>query len=211
MASLTRWTWAWVNSGSWWWTGRPGMLQFTGSQRVRHDWANELNWTELKDLIRVHQRKVTEKVFPAKVAGCVRFGVWWELSILGTWKKSILTGLRCFQIVVLENTLESPLDSKEIKPVNPKGNQPRIFIGRTDAEAEAPIHWPPDVKSWLIWEDPDAGEDWRQEEKRTTENEMVGWHHRLDGREFEQTLGNGEGLGSLTCCRPWDLKELDVT
>ena len=96
-------------------------------------------------------------------------------------------------MVVLEKTLESLLDCKEIKPVNPKGNQPWIFIGRTDAEVEAPIIWPPDVKSQFIKKDPDAGKDWRQEEKGKTEDKMVGWHHWLNGHEFEQALGDGEG------------------
>ena len=100
---------------------------------------------------------------------------------------------------------------KEIKPVNPKGNQPWIFILRTDAEAEAPILWPPDEKSWLIGEDPDAGKDWGQEEKGATEDEMVGWHHQLNGHEFEQTLGDGEGQGSLVCCSPWGCKEPYMT
>ena len=99
--------------------------------------------------------------------------------------------------MVLEKTLESPLDCKEIKSVNIKGNQPWIFIGRTDAEAEAPFLWPPDVKSWLIGKDPDAGKDWRQEKKGTIEDEMVGWHHWLNGHEFKQTVGNGERQGSL--------------
>ena len=103
------------------------------------------------------------------------------------------------------------LDSKEIKPVNAKGNQPWILIGGTDAEAEAPVLWPSDSKSWLIGKDPDAGKDWRWEEKGTTEDEMVGWHHRLNGREFEQTLGDGEGQESLACCSPWGHKELDTT
>ena len=91
--------------------------------------------------------------------------------------------------------LESPLACKETKPVHPKGNQPWIFIGRTDGEAEAPVLWPPDAKSQLIGKDPDAGKDWRQEEKGTTENEMVGWHQRLNGHEFEQAQGDGDGLG----------------
>ena len=117
----------------------------------------------------------------------------------------------CFQTVVLEKTLESLLDSKEIKPVSPKGNLPLLLIGRTDAEAEAPILWPPDAKSWLIGKDPDAGEDQRQEEKRTTEDEMVGWHHWLNGHEFGQALEDGEGQGSLACCSPWGCKELDRT
>ena len=98
-----------------------------------------------------------------------------------------------------------PWFCKKIKPVNPKGNQPWILIGKTDAEAEAPILWPPDVKkNWLIGKDPDAGKDGRQEEKGTTEDEMVGWHHWLNGREFEQALGNSNGQGSLVCCSPWD-------
>ena len=105
---------------------------------------------------------------------------------------------------------ESPLDCKEIKPVNPKGSQSWIFIGRTDAEAEAPILWPPNVKNWLIGKDPDAGKDWR-EEKGMTDNEMVGWHHWLDGHEFEWTLEVGDGQGSLACCSPWGCKELDMT
>ena len=113
--------------------------------------------------------------------------------------------------MVLEKTLESPLDCKEIKPVNLKRNQFWIFIGRTDAEAEAPTLWPPDAKNWLTGKDPDAGKDWRQEEKETTEDEMVGWHHWLDGHEFEQTLGVGNGQESLACCSPWGHKELDTT
>jgi len=106
----------------------------------------------------------------------------------------------CFQIVVLEKTLESPLGSKEIKPVNPKGNQSWILIGRTDTEA--PILWPPDGKNWLIRKDPDAGKDWRQKEKGMIEDEMVGWHPQLNGHEFEQAPGGGEGQGSLAYCSP---------
>ena len=117
----------------------------------------------------------------------------------------------CFWTVVLEKTLESPLDYMEIQPVHPKGNQSWIFIGRTDVEAETPILWPPDVKNWLIWKDPDAGKDWRQEEKGSTEDEMVGWHHRLDGHEFGQAPGVGDGQGSLACCSPWGHRELDTT
>ena len=117
----------------------------------------------------------------------------------------------CFWTVVLEKTLESPLDCKEIQPVHPKGNQSYIFIGRTDAEAEAPILWPPDVKKWLTEKDPDAGKDWRREEKGMTEDEMVGWHHRLDGHEFEQAPGVGNEQGSLACCSPWGCKESEET
>ena len=104
----------------------------------------------------------------------------WELDYKESWAPKNW----CFWTVVLEKTLESPLDCKEIQPVHPKGDQSWVFIGRTDVEAETPILWPPDVKNWLIGKDPDAGKDWRQEEKGMTEDEMVGWHHRLNGHEF---------------------------
>ena len=117
----------------------------------------------------------------------------------------------CFWTVVLEKTLESPLDCKKIQPGNSTGNQPWIFIGRTDAEAEAPILWPPDMKNRLTGKDPDAGKDWRQEEKGMIEDEMVGWHHQLNGHEFGQVSWDGEGQGSLACCSPWGHKELDTT
>ena len=126
--------------------------------------------------------------------------VWmWELDYKESWALKNW----CFWTVVLGNTPESPLDYKEIKPVSSKGNQSWIFIGRTDAEAETTILWPPEVKNWLIGKDPDAGKDWRWEEKGMTEDEMVGWHHRLDGHAFEQALGVGDGQGSLVCCNPW--------
>ena len=108
----------------------------------------------------------------------------------------------CFWTVVLEKTLESPLDCKEIQPVNHKGNKSWIFFGRTDAEAETPILWPPDANNWLLGKDPDAGKDWRQEQKGMTEDEMVGWHHQLDGHGFQHALGVGDGQGSLACCSP---------
>ena len=117
----------------------------------------------------------------------------------------------CFWSVLLEKTLESPLDCKEIQPVNPKGNQSWIFIGRSDAEAETPILWTPDAKNWLIGKEPDAGKGWRQEEKGTTDDEMVGWCHRLYGHEFEQARGVGDGQWCQVCCSPWDHKELDTT
>ena len=117
----------------------------------------------------------------------------------------------CLWTVVLEKTFESPLDCKEIKSVNPKGNQSWIFIGRTDAEAEVLILWPPDAKNWLTGKDPDAGKDWRQEEKVMTEDEIVGWHHWLNGHGFEQALGVGDGQGSLAGCSPWECKELNST
>ena len=112
---------------------------------------------------------------------------------------------------MLEKILESPLDCKEIQPVNPKGNQPWIFTGRTDTEADTPILQPPDVKRQLIRKDPDAGKDWRQGDKETREDEMFVWHHQLDGHEFEQSLGDGEGQESLVGCSPGGHKELDMT
>ena len=117
----------------------------------------------------------------------------------------------CFWTVVLEKTLESPLDCNEIQPVHPKGDQSWMFIGRTDAEAEVPIFWPPNEKNWLTGKDPDAGRDWGQEEKGMTEDEMVGWHHWLNGPEFEQALGVGDGQGGLVCCSPWGCKKLVMT
>ena len=120
----------------------------------------------------------------------------WELD----YKESWVPKNWCFWTVVLEKTLESPLDSKEIKSVNPKGNQSWIFIGGTDDEAESPILWPLDGKNWLIGKDPDAGKDWGQEEKGMTEDEMVGWHHRLNGHGFGWTPGVGDGQGGLVCC-----------
>ena len=115
--------------------------------------------------------------------------------------------LWCFWTVVLEKTLENLLDCKEIKSISPKGNQSWIFIGRTDAEVETPIIWSPVAKNWLTGEKPDAGKHWRQEEKGMTEDEIVGWHHQLNGHEFEQAPGVGDGQGSLACCSPWGCKE----
>ena len=131
----------------------------------------------------------------------------WELDSEESWAPKNW----CFWTVVLEKTLESPLDCKEIQLVYPKGNQSWVFIGRTDVEAENPILWPPDVKNWLIWKDPDSGKDWGWEEKGTTEDEMAGWHHRLDGHEFGWTPGVGDGQGGLACCNLWGRKESDTT
>ena len=134
--------------------------------------------------------------------------VWmWELDCEEGWAPKNL----CFWTVVLKKTLESPLDNKEIKSVNPKGNQSWIFIGRTDAEGETPIFSPPDVKNWSIWKGPNAGNYWSQEEKGMAEDEMIGWHHWLDGRESERTPGVGDGQGGLACCDSWGRKESDTT
>ena len=145
------------------------------------------------------------KVLSSQGYGFSSGHIWmWELNYKEGWALKNW----CFWTVMLEKTFESPLDGKEIKSVNPKGNQPCIFIGRTDAEAEAPILWLPDSKSQLIGKDSDAGKDWRWEEKGMTEHEMVGWYHQLDGHEFEQTPGVGDGQGSLACCGLWGHKEL---
>ena len=138
----------------------------------------------------------------------MEYCVWmWELDYKESWALKNW----CFWTVVLEKTLESPLYCKEIHPVHPKRVQSWVFIGRTDVEAETLIIWPPDAKSWLIWKDPDAGKYWGQEEKETTEDEMVGWHHRLNGDGFGWTLGVGDGQGGLACCGSWGCKESDMT
>ena len=129
----------------------------------------------------------------------------WELD----YKESWLLKNWCFWTVVLEKTLEIPLDCKEIQPVHPKGNQSWIFIERTDAEAEIPIICLSDAKNWFIWKDSDSAKEWRQEEKGMTEDEMAGWHHWLSGHEFEQAPGVGIGHGSLAFCSLWACKESD--
>ena len=131
----------------------------------------------------------------------------WELDCEESWALKNW----CFWTLVLEKTPESPMDCKEIQPVHYKGGQPWVFIGRNDAKAETPVLWPPHAKSWLIGKDSDAGRDWGQEKKGTTEDEMAGWHHWLDGREFEWTPGDGNGQGGLACCDSWGRKESDMT
>ena len=130
----------------------------------------------------------------------------WEFE----YKESWVPNNWYFWTVVLEKTLESPLDCKKIQPVHPKGDQSWVFTGRTDAEAETPILWPPDVQSWLIWKDPEAGTDWGQEEKWMTEDEMAGWHHWLNGHGFGWILGVDDGQGGLICCSSWGCKESDM-
>ena len=131
----------------------------------------------------------------------------WELDCEESWASKNW----CFWTVVLEKTLQSPLDCKEIQPVHSEGDQSWMFLGRTDGKAETPILWPPHAKGWLIGKDSDAGRVWGQEEKGMTEDEMAGWHHRLNGCEFEWTPGVGDGLGGLVCCDSWGRKESDTT
>ena len=202
----------WGNSGN------SGWLYFSGLQTHCKWWLQPWNWKTLTpwkesyDQPRQHIEK-QRRYFVNKGPSSQGYGfssghVWmWECD----YKESWVPNNWCFWSVLLEKTLESPLDCKKIQPVNPKGNQSWIFIEKTDAEAETPILWPPDTKNWLIWKDPDAGKDWRQEEKGTTDDEMVGWRHRLDGYEFEQARGVGDVQGCLACCSPWCHKELDMT
>ena len=134
--------------------------------------------------------------------------VWtWELDCEESWALKNW----CCWTMMLEKTLESPLDCKEVQPAHSEGDQPWDFFGRNDAKAETPVLWPPHAKSWLTGKDPDAGRDWGQEEKGTKEGEMAGWHHRLDGCEFEWALGVGDGQGGLASCSSWDRKESDTT
>ena len=139
-------------------------------------------------------------VFPVVMYGCESWTI----------KKADAKELMLWT-VVLEKTLENPLDCKEIQPVHPRAEQSWVFIGRTDVEAETPILWPHDAKSWIIWKDPDAGIDWGQEEKGMTEDELAGWHHRLNGHEFGWSPGVGDGQGGLVCCGSWGHKDWDTT
>ena len=169
-------------------------------------------WKESHDQPRQHIKKqrhyFANKGPSSKVYGLSSSHLWmWELDYKESWAWKNW----CFWTVVLEKTLESPLDCKMIQPVHPKGDQSWVFIGGADVEAETPILWPPEEKSWLIWKDPDAGKDWGQEEKGTTEGEIIGWHHQLDGHGFGRTLGVGDGQGGLACCGSWGHKETNMT
>ena len=190
-----------MDGGAWW-------AAVHGSWRVGHDWAASLSLSLFPFMQWRRKWQPSPAYLPGQSQGresLVGCRLWGHTELAKT--DETQQQQQHVQIVVLEKTLESPLDCKEINPVHPNGNQ----SWRIDAEAEAPIFWPPDGKNWLIGKDPDAGTDWRQEEKGTTEDEMVGWHHQLDGHEFEQTPGDGEGQGSLAYCCPWGLKELNRT
>ena len=178
------------------------------------DWSHEIKrrlllgrkaMTNLDSISRSRDITLPSKVHLVKAMVFFSSHVWmWDLDHRNIWELKNW----CFWTVVLEKTLESPLDYKKIQPVHPKGYQSCVFFGRTDVEAETPIHWPSDVKIWLIWKDPDAG---KEEEKGMTEKDMVGWHHQLNGHEFGWTPGVGDGQGGLACGGSWDHKELDTT
>ena len=179
----------------------------TAAMKLRHLLLGRKVMTNLDSILKSRDitlptkvRLVKAMVFPVVMYGCESWTV-----------KGWVPKNWCFWTVVLEKTLESPLDCKEIQPVYPKGDQSWVFIGRTDAEAETPILWLPHAKSWLIGKDSDAGRDWGQEEKGMTEDEIAGWHRWLDGCESECTRGVGDGQGGLACCGSWGRKESDMT
>ena len=188
--------------------GAPKSLQMViAAMKLRHLLLGKKVMTNLDSILKSRDitlptkvRLVKAMVFPVVLYGC-------ELGCEESWAPKNW----CFWTVVLEKTLESPLDCKEIQPVHSKGDQSWVFIGRADAKAETPILWPPNVKRWLLGKDLDAGRDWGQEEKGTTEDEMAGWHHWLDGCEFEWFPGVGDGQGGLACCNSRGRKELDTT
>jgi len=161
--------------------------------KVWHYWGTELNW---RQHIKKRRHYFVNKGPSSQGYGFSHDNVWmWELDYKEIWAPKNW----CFWTVVFGKTLESPLDCREIQTVYPRGDQSWVFIGRTDFEAETPILWPPDEKSWLIWKDPDAGKDWEQEEKVMTEDEMVWWHHWLNEHGFGWTLGVGDGQGGMAC------------
>ena len=171
--------------------------KITADENKRHLLLGRKVMTNLDSILK--SRDITNKGPSSQGYGFSSSHVWiWELNYKESWAPKNW----CFWIV-LEKTLESPLDCKEIQPVHPKGNQSWIFIGRTDAEAETPMLWPPDATNQLIGKDPHARKNWRQEEKGKIEDEMVGWHHWHDGQEFEQAPGFGDGQGGLAYCHPW--------
>ena len=168
----------------------------------------DIHSTNLDSILKSRDITLPTKVCLVKALVFSSSHIWmWDLD----YKESWMLKNWCFWTVVLKKTLESPLDFKEIQPVHPKGNQSWIFIRRTNAEVEAPILWPPDLKNWRVWKDPDTRKDWMWEKKGITDDEMVGWHHWLNGHEFEYALGVGDRQRCLACCSPWSHKELDTT
>ena len=186
------------NSGWLYFWGLQNRCRWWGSHEIKtHLFLGRKVMTTLDSILKSRDIALTTKVCIVKAMVFSSGHVWlWELDYKESWGQKNW----CFWTVVLGKTLESPLDCKEIQSVHPKGDRSWVFIGRTDVEAESPILWPPDVKSWLVWKDPDAGKDWGQEEKGMTEDEMVVWHHQLNGHGFGWTPGVGDGQGGLACC-----------
>ena len=194
--------------------GAPKSLQMViaimkSKQKQKHLLLGRKVMTNLDSIFKSRDiNYVANKVPSSQGYGFPSCHVWmWELDCEESW---VLKN-RCFWTVVLEKTLESPLDCKEIQPVHSEGRQPWDFFGRNDAKVETPVLWPPHAKSWLIGKDSDAGRDWGQEEKGTTEDEMAGRHHWLDGCKSEWTPGVGDGQGGLACCDSWGCKESNTT
>ena len=188
--------------------GNIERLYFLRLQNHCRCWLQHAPWKKSYDQRRQHIKKqrhyFADKGLSSQSYGFSSSHIWmWDLHYKESWARKNW----CFWTVVLEKTVENPLDFRKIQLVHPKGDQSWVFIGRTDAEAETPILWLPDVKNWLIGKDPDPGKDWRQEEKGTTEDEMAGWHHWLDGHESERTPGVGDGQGGLACWDSWGRKE----
>ena len=189
--------------------GAPKSLQMViAAMKLKDAYSLKGSCEKLRQHIKKQRHYFANKGLSSQGYGFSRSHVWmWELDFEENW---VLKNW-CFWTMVLKKTLESPLDCQEIQPVHPKGDQSWVFIGRTDAEAETPILWPPHMKNWLTGKDPAAGRVWGQEKKGMTEDEMAGWHHRLDGHESGWTLGVGDGQGGLACCNSWCLKESDPT
>ena len=187
------------------WGALKSLQMVTEAMKLRCLLLGRKAMTNLDSVLKSRHITLPAKVYMVKAM--IFPVVMWELDS----KKGWMLKNWCPWTVTLANTLESPLDSKKIKPVNPKGSQPWIFTGRTDVQAETPILWPPDAKSWFIGKDPDAPKDWRHEEKGTTEDKIVEWRHWLNGHEFEKTQGDSDGQGSLVCCSSWGSKKSDTT
>ena len=198
--------------------GKQWQTLFWGSKiTADDDYSHDIKWclllgrkamTNIDSILKSRDITLPTKAHLSQSYGFSSSHVWmWELDYKESWEPK--NG--CFWTVVLEKTLESPLDGKEIQPVHSKGDRSWVFFGRNDAKAETPVLWPPDLKNWLICKDPDARKDWRQEEKGMTEDEMVRWHHQLNGYEFGWTPGVGDGQGGLVCCNSWGHKESDTT
>ena len=188
--------------------GAPKSLQMMiAALKLKDRYSLEESYDKTRQHIKKQRHYFANKGSTSQSYGFSSSHVWmWKFD----YKESWVPKNWCFWPVVLEKTLKSPLGCKEIKPVHPKGNQSWIFIGRTNAEAEASILWTPDTKNWLIGKDSDSGKDWSQE-TGMAEDEMIGWHHWPNGHEFEPALGDGERQGSLVCCSPWGCKESDLT